>query len=207
MDFLKNMFKCSRKLSHLPSGRVLKCLSWTDVIPQLSQQMSQEGGGGLFLLSSRSPLGTAEGLVLPTSRRLSHGWNWVRWGQVVPKAGVLLCFAQKKSLRLLSRGCCRWSTWVQYQGWQVSEPLQVPTQICCGWHSYNGTLGPKPHPPTSWMVWFIGMEKRLNKAWGLALPICLVLVCQCQDPLQDTVTNTLSNGSPPAKPGFSASWK
>lgn len=72
MDFLKSMFKFRRKLSNLPSGRVLKCLSWPDVIPQLSQQMSQEGGGGLFLLRSQSPLGTAEGLVLPTSRRLSH---------------------------------------------------------------------------------------------------------------------------------------
>lgn len=96
MDFLKSMFKFRRKLSHLPSGRVLKCLSWPDVIPQLSQQMSQEGGGGLFLLRSRSLLGTAEGLVLPTSRRLSHRWNWWGGARLSPRQECC-CVLHKKS--------------------------------------------------------------------------------------------------------------
>lgn len=72
--FLKT-FKCGRKLSHFPSGKALKCLSWPDGIPCLSPQMSREGGGGLCLLESQNPSRTAEGLVLPASCRLSRGWT------------------------------------------------------------------------------------------------------------------------------------
>lgn len=131
---------------------------------------------------------------------LTQAQPQVKLGEVGPgcpqgRSAAVFC-KKNKTLRLLSRGCYRWSTWVQYQGWQFSEPPQVPRQICCGWHRHNGTLGPKPHPHTTWMVWFAGMEIRLNKAWGFALPVCSVLVFQCQDPVQHTVTNTLSDGSP-----------
>lgn len=75
-ETFKKTFKCSRKLSHFPSGRALKCLSWPDgIIPCLSPQMSQGGGGGLCLLESQSPSGTAEGPVLPTPHRLSREWT------------------------------------------------------------------------------------------------------------------------------------
>lgn len=104
--FLKT-FKCSRKLSCLLSGRALKSLSRPDGIPCLSPETSQEGGGDLCLLESWSPLGTAEGVVLPTSCKVSkgwtcHRWNWGRQSQVTPRQECS-CVLYKKSEAVIQR--------------------------------------------------------------------------------------------------------
>lgn len=185
-------------MSCFPSGRTLKCLSWPDDTPCLSLQMSREGGGGFVLAQELEPLRNCwRTHAHLTQSQQEMDLPWVKPGEVRPgwpqgRSAAAFC---KKKVRLLSRGCCSWSPWVQYQGWHVSKLPQVPTQICCGWHRRNGTLGWKPLPPTSWMVRFVGMVMRI-KARGFSLPICLVLVCQCRDLLQDAVTNTLSNGFP-----------
>lgn len=134
----------------------------------------------------------------------------VKLGETKPgdlKTGVLLCFIQKK-----------WSCYPEGAAAEVLGcTIRVGTFQNCHRSQHRSAVGGTgttvlldqnhihPQMPCG-MVWFVGMVTRPNEARGFALSVCLVLVSQCQDLLQDTMTKPCLM-APPEKPGFSAFWK
>jgi len=163
-----------------------------------------------FRAHSRVPSGTAEELLLPASRRLSrgrtcHGWNRVRRGQMTPSQ-ERCCASYKKSEAVTQRvlrlkylgatsGLARLRT-------ATGPNTDLPWVAQPQWLRL-GQNHIRPQLPRR-MVWFTGIVIGPNEARGFASSVCLALANQCQDLLQDTVTNTLSNSSR-EKPGFSES--
>lgn len=177
--YLLKTFNCGRKLSCFPSGRALKCVSRPDGIPCFSPQMSQEGGGSLFLFKSWSPSRTAKGLVPPASCRLSsgwtcHRWNWVRQGQLTPRQEG-------------SRVVCKKSEAVIQSGAAAEIHLcniRAGTSQNCNRYQHRAAVGGTGTVASvdqyhiysqlpCWIVWFIGMGTRPNEAQGFALPVGL----------------------------------
>lgn len=170
------------KLKRLFLGRALKCLSWPDSIPRLSPDVSRRQQSFVLAQEPQSLRNWGGTCVA----HLMQAWQGMDPPQVKldkvrpddPKARVLLCFVQKKwvcdpegaAAEVLGCNVRQW--------WNLLKLPEVP--ICVGGTGTTVHLDQSHiHPQLPcWMVWFVGMVTRHNKAWvffihllGLGWPV------------------------------------
>lgn len=146
--------KCSRKLSHVPSGRALKCLSWPDGIPCLSL-LIYEKVMEICACPRAGPLRNYQG-IWAALLTLGRGWachrqNWARQGQVTPKQDHC-CIRYKNSQALIPQGAAG-----EASGCSIRPGTSQTSHMSQHSRAVGGTgtvdvLGPKPRPPPAAVV-------------------------------------------------------